>query len=189
MTYDSSTSLNHVLVTKSISCSKINLTLLNFGVLFLGRENGMISGPAVLKSLWNDLDVLIGQLKWVWWLVPSFQKYQPQFGCWELKNNAAPFVHACPWAVPWLWLLLKNKAAGWNMKWSGSKMVLCLQQETSQSGNEILFPVVYQAELLSFLFTKWWTLVMERNHDKQELKTMFYYNYFMWGCVTITFVS
>ena len=87
-----------------------------FGVLSLGRENGMISGPAVLKSLWNDLDVVIGQLKWVWQPKCIFQYCQPQLGCWELKSDADLL---CEIWVCWQVLIrvvVKIKAAVWNVK-------------------------------------------------------------------------
>ena len=34
-----------------------------FFFFFSGKENGLPRSTAVLKSLWKDLDVLIGQLK------------------------------------------------------------------------------------------------------------------------------
>ena len=113
-----------------------------FGVLSLGRENGMISGPAVLKSLWNDLDVVIGQLKWVWQLKCIFQYCQPQLGSWELKSNADLL---CKIWVCWQVLIrvvAKIKAAVWNVKWGSSKLALCMHQVTWPV-NQIFVPVFF----------------------------------------------
>ena len=42
--------------------SSLSLLCINF-VLIEGRENGKPTGTAVLKSLWKDLDTVIGRLK------------------------------------------------------------------------------------------------------------------------------
>lgn len=163
------------------------ISIFFFCVLSLGRESGMISGPAVLKSLWNDLDVVIGQLKWVWQPKCIFQYCQPQLGCWELKSNADLL---CEIWVCWQVLIrvvVKIKAAVWNIKWGSSKLALCMHQETWPV-NQIFVPVFLQGfEWVAF--TKWWTQVMERNHDIWELKTMFYFHYYICGFVTNTQVS
>ena len=147
----------------------------------------MTSGPAVLKSLWNDLDVVIGQLKWVWQPKCIFQYCQPQLGCWELKSNADLL---CEIWVCWQILIrvvVKIKAAVWNVKWGSSKLALYMHQETWPV-NQIFLPVFLKGfEWVAF--TKWWTQVMERNHDIWELKTMFYFNYYICGFVTNTQVS
>ena len=55
---------------------------------------------------------------------------QPQLGCWELKSNADLL---CEIWVCWQVLIrvvVKIKAAVWNVKWGSSKLALCMHQET-----------------------------------------------------------
>ena len=107
--------------------------------------------------------------------------------CWELKSNADLL---CEIWVCWQVLIrvvVKIKAAVWNVKWGSSKLALCMHQETWPV-NQIFVPVFLQGfEWVAFI--KWWTQVMERNHDIWELKTVFYFNYYICGFVTNTQVS